>query len=479
MKIEFRSTPEYFSIALLILGPFFFWFGMEILAYIVIFLGIISSTFTILKNPLSGVYMTIFFLPLTKKFNLPFFGIEFGLPIFLFTITFLAYILKENLISNQNLMRYRKNYYLIPLGLFLFFGFLSVVNAISIKKWAVEVASYIFLTVFFLFFIHVLDSREKIDNTIKILIFSLSIVIVLGFLGYIFLSLFNLSNPLLSRTFRLTSTFKGTAQFPMSVFVGFYLLVNEVERRMKLKETLGALIFLLICVIGVFDLAATGSRVVLLILLPIMLFYVILHYFTSTSNKFSIVGVVLVFVVICLIYVPIELSTTRALNRSTRGFQELPQMSFEGIISIQKGESEIVDFVNKSDTPRAHQLEALFGMIKDYPLLGVGAGNFGEQMMNYTDFPRRWRLHNTFLSILAETGFLGFISFALFLISIFIIGIKKSLTMKSEKYRNYLLMIMLGLISTLMFQMVQLGLRNQFMWLGFALLIGINKSVEK
>jgi O-antigen ligase len=117
-------------------------------------------------------------------------------------------------------------------------------------------------------------------------------------------------------------------------------------------------------------------------------------------------------------------------------------------------------------------------MRDDYPILGVGAGNFKVQMPYYVNSIKSWEMHNTFLSIIVETGYLGFISFFLFLTNIFFIGLRKSFSMKSEKFRNYLLMTVLGLVSSLIFQMVHSGLRNQHMWLGFALIVGINKYID-
>ncbi len=195
MTIEFRNKPETVSVTLLILGFILFLFDLRPLAYAAIFLGIISSSYAIFKNPISGVYMTIFFLPLTKTADLPYFGTKIVLADVLFGVTFLVYILKKDLLSKQNIVRFKKDYYLIPLGLFLFFSLLSAVNAISLKDWAVEVASYLFLAVFFLFFIHALDDRKKIDTAIKTLMLSLSIVIVLGFLAYVFFLPFQSEQP--------------------------------------------------------------------------------------------------------------------------------------------------------------------------------------------------------------------------------------------------------------------------------------------
>jgi O-antigen ligase len=476
---------------------------MEIPAYSVIFLAIGSSIYTIVKNPFSGVYLTIFFLPLTKTVKLqPYdFGSKIGLPIILFSITLLAYLLKGDLLSRHKLRQHKEDYYLIPLGFFIFFSLISGINAISIIHWGVDLISNFFLAVFFIVLIKVLDSEEKISKVLKILILSLSITIVLGFIGYI-LHFFDLQNPFFSKSFKLTSTFKSSNQFPLSVFVGFYLLVNEAQKRINKKDPRGVFIFSLICAIGVFDFALTGSRVALLILFPILLLYVVLYYFTSKSNKYPIVGVFLILVVIGLLYTPFELLPTppkqtptkfsfnnlysksnkdiySPLERSTKAFNKAPETLSDGIGSFKKGERGIIEFFDKYSHDRGGQFEAFFGMINDHPLLGVGAGNFKAQRKNYqTNYTRGGWMHNSFLNISAETGALGFISFASFLTFIFVIGVRKFLNLKSEKYRNYILMIMLGLISTLAFQIFHLGVRNLHMWLGFALVIAINKNIK-
>ena len=72
-------------------------------------------------------------------------------------------------------------------------------------------------------------------------------------------------------------------------------------------------------------------------------------------------------------------------------------------------------------------------MFEDYPLLGIGWGNYQTVCPEYIDkvnpkFPYKFRSHNLFLNHLAETGLVGFTAllFLLFrIISYLIKGIKK------------------------------------------------------
>ena len=86
-------------------------------------------------------------------------------------------------------------------------------------------------------------------------------------------------------------------------------------------------------------------------------------------------------------------------------------------------------------------------IIQDYPILGVGKGNFGEYSGNYLPLQVRmtgaWKdnvgPHNVYLAIQAELGIFGSIIFFAFLLRIFK-GIKKL-----KKYNLGIMIWMLGL----------------------------------
>lgn len=74
------------------------------------------------------------------------------------------------------------------------------------------------------------------------------------------------------------------------------------------------------------------------------------------------------------------------------------------------------------DNSTAERLDVFFAGIKmffDYPFFGVGYGNFQRFSSSYMDFfPREVLAHNTYITILAELGILGFLLFVFYLYSI-------------------------------------------------------------
>lgn len=65
---------------------------------------------------------------------------------------------------------------------------------------------------------------------------------------------------------------------------------------------------------------------------------------------------------------------------------------------------------DRSISQRIECLNAGFKMFTDFPLTGVGLGNYIYKVKDYSSFIFKYS-HNTFISILAETGFIGFILF--------------------------------------------------------------------
>jgi len=71
---------------------------------------------------------------------------------------------------------------------------------------------------------------------------------------------------------------------------------------------------------------------------------------------------------------------------------------------------------------RITQYQVAFQIIRDYPVFGVGANNYAAIQRLYVALDSgekvfRWAVHNKYLLVWAETGFLGLLFFVLFLIS--------------------------------------------------------------
>jgi len=78
-----------------------------------------------------------------------------------------------------------------------------------------------------------------------------------------------------------------------------------------------------------------------------------------------------------------------------------------------------VETVENSALERLDLLLAGWGMFLDHPLLGVGFGGFEYFSAEYMRFvPRSVLAHNTYLTILAEQGLLGGVTFGIFLASV-------------------------------------------------------------
>ena len=98
-----------------------------------------------------------------------------------------------------------------------------------------------------------------------------------------------------------------------------------------------------------------------------------------------------------------------------------------------------------------------------YPFVGVGLGNF-------------WRfygkeVHNTFLSILAETGLLGFLGFFMYFLFIFIYMMsnvfqRTGSSQSSDKYyKNIILSLLVSLFSSFLFGVQHYILRARHFWI--------------
>ena len=444
---------------ILVLGMFLYLIN-PIISYLVIAAGLIAISNQIWNDPEYGVYLTIFFLPLTKTLDLPIVGTKLGIPDFLFITTLLVYLIKRKV--NFEVI---KEKFMLPLFAFLFIAVLSGAKAISFVDWFIEILTYIYLTIFFVFMISVLN-KKNISKAIDTLILSLTFVIIFGFIGYL-LILFDVQNNPFGYYYRVLSVFKMVNQLSMTLLLGFFLMLNKSEINKKLIP---------ICVLGAFVFLASGTRVVPIVLIPFLIIYIT---YKSYNKKIPWSGILVLATVLLLVFGPANMIKPEGVQRSVELVKNNMLIGEKETVAppnniveknstiVVEEENFILEFVKKSDRTRYLQLVAFNGMIKENFILGVGAGNFIHQMPNYVESTQYWEMHNTFLGILAEEGTLGLIAFIGFLISIMFLSIKKY----SKNNKDELVMLSLGILAMLSYCMVHFGLRNRHFWLVLALLI--------
>lgn len=123
------------------------------------------------------------------------------------------------------------------------------------------------------------------------------------------------------------------------------------------------------------------------------------------------------------------------------------------VVGLQKG--LINEFsVNRIESTKSYEDTTLAGrffiwgvgweMIKDNFLTGVGLGNFPSSFNKYAgrSWGTEWGPHNTFLSIFAETGFIGFLILLWFIVTL------SYMVMKTENENKVFVLCILVFIAT-------------------------------
>ena len=127
----------------------------------------------------------------------------------------------------------------------------------------------------------------------------------------------------------------------------------------------------------------------------------------------------------------------------------------------------------------------LLQMFLDRPLFGIGIGNFAHVFGLYTQgstagfpyiYPADWRANNDYLTILAETGLVGFACFAAFVLSI--LGeIIRVLRLSSGPDRLLCLGVACAILGLLLQCWVAFTILNPYTWLLIGLLITTKRSL--
>lgn len=191
--------------------------------------------------------------------------------------------------------------------------------------------------------------------------------------------------------------------------------------------------------IFLFALLLTFSRTIIFITLGLSLFYFAIIFWRAKKNKDKsllkrIIFIFLVLVVLCSVFVNLA----------------KPEI-FSHFKLSAKDESFIL---------RKHYNETALSMIADYPLLGVGMGNFVWNLRIMFNLLANWThqpVHNLYLLIASETGLINLIVFLLFMFFL----IKKLLVaLKNNGEYYFALTTLLFLITALLL----MGLTDHFLW---------------
>lgn len=188
-----------------------------------------------------------------------------------------------------------------------------------------------------------------------------------------------------------------------------------------------------------FALLLTFSRVVIFITLCLSLFYFAIILWQAIKNKDKsllkrLIFIFFVLTILCLVFISLA----------------KPEV-FSHFKLSSKSESFVL---------RKHYNETALSIIADYPLLGVGMGNFVWNLRIMFNLLADWThqpVHNIYLLIASETGLISLIVFLMF---VFILIKKLLVILKNSKKYYFTLTTLLFLMAALLL----VGLTDHFLW---------------
>jgi len=134
--------------------------------------------------------------------------------------------------------------------------------------------------------------------------------------------------------------------------------------------------------------------------------------------------------------------------------------------------------VTSADTGRLDNFQRAFTFFQASPIHGVGVGNYGVVAGGYS---KEWGwgiVNNEYLEVLAETGLVGFIPFAIFLLAIFIRGFRVIRIAKDNQARLLQVCLLAGLAGILVQYLTFSTLYIMHIWLFIGLTIASQNIIN-
>lgn len=409
-----------------------------ILVGIIVFLFLILI---ILKNPYFGLLLVSFLLPFERIGSFEFLGITWRASHIFALFTLLAWLFTF-FVKKINFNA--KNPLLFPIFLFFGFSVFSLINAQNLQRAILVFLFHIFVILFSISIPNLIKSKDQLNKIIKIILISCFLVSLFGiyqFVGDMLglpYTITGLREHYTKQVFgfpRVHSTALEPLYFANYLLIPISLLFSLLlsKKKDKILNT-----FWLVTILGlaILNLVLTLSRGGFLGL-AIVLFLIGIFYFKSIFSWKKII--ILSFIVILIIY-------------STYGF-----------LLISGKKKNIDMFLRQATTyskgigieERLSSYHAAWSMIKEYPILGGGVGNFGPYASRGPYFQPKegWAIvNNEFLEIWAEEGIFGLISF---IILIFILILRSAKALILKNINSHLKTLLLGLFIAFLAILVQ------------------------
>lgn len=429
----------------------------NILMLVVMLIGlcILSLIFIwILKKPIRGIFLSVFFLPVLVSVNLPIVGPKLALVDIFISMTGFAWFTRL-MTGKKPLMRIKPQFY-IPLAVFCLVALASFLNTLSYSRSAIELLSYVYLGAFFFLFCQIVENEEQLNNVVKIWI-AASLMVVLFGLIQIFSLATGFGRELLlwhDPTTKITSLLRGPSQLPSYLISIFPVFLLYAVKKRGCVRYLNWIVIVLTAVV----MLATGSKTGLVVMFgAFALFFLWRMGHVRTWGTY--IGLALFSSLVLALVIPV---LPAAVSRSL------------SILSITSGNT-----LSEVSPIRYSFLVGWAKAVSDHPWIGVGVGDFCDYLPRYVPEVLKHELHNTYLAIWAEEGLLGFLAFMSFLSFILKECTNIVFRLRNRYWRELGGALVIGFVANLIYGLAHFGLRHRHLWLSMAIIISITVLIKK
>jgi len=349
--------------------------------------------------------------------------------------------------------------FIITFGLFFIVSSISLINAVSLKAGIMEIARYVSYVVIFIIAVKVQFTKEQYFGFAKALAASTFLVVVYGFLQYMFEIDLNLAGlyALQEAKGRVYATMVNPNYY--SAFLNYvmpWLLLMAVVYFKDKKMQIATFTFyglLVMNLILTYTRAAWVTMACALILLILMIPKRFMRNFIKPQIWISTVVLIG-----AILFMPdVQSRTSSAIlavqtmlfpNSIKEQPVERPQTEAE------RAELAKVETTNKAVNSRVILWKTGLYMFRDNPVLGVGMGNYYTRYKEFTTkYPEldigheTYSVHNSYIKVGAETGILGLLTTASFYIVFFLYLLRLFLKQHNEIGKVVAVSVIIGSIT--------------------------------
>lgn len=441
--------------------------GTESLLLMLILGGIFFaiSFYFILKNPINGIYLIVFFLPFERIGALTFGGVT-GLTIRISQIMIILTALGWLWFSfTKKEIKFQKNILLLPMLFYILISGFSALGAFDAGR-AEQVWLFTTFTIFAsMLTANILTTKNQLQKLIWVIIISATIVSIFGFYQFV------------GDIIGLPQSLTGLREIYTKRVFGFPRIQSTALEPLLFANYL----LIPICLGGTLylDKKIKINRQWLLLILILLLVNFVLTLSRGAYLGLAVSGLIIAAFyfrhLLTLRHTTIFLTVVTIVTMAVIGFIRFSGVGEVGLGEVQRRMVNILQ--DASASHRLTNYKAAWEIYQRSGLLGIGPGNFGPHLEGYYNhLPQHgWAtVNNQYLETLAETGILGFLSLMLITAVTLITSIRAYL--KSSDH--FLRAVMLGLLTAFIGILIEYNFFSTLYVMHIWILIGLMIAIQ-